>query len=230
MMQDLEMALTSGACPALQVLKIHGCVLNDDHLTCLAAAVRADAVRGLRALKIQSSPHCQNNVGIEKLMMAVEAGGCPMLTDLSLIYCHISGGAAQALARAVRAGVIPGLAGLHFDHHVESGVVAPLVEALAEGTGCPALRALNLRYAVVTEEEMLPLLMAVNEGRLGKVRSLSFGGEQLGGAGVRVLVEAMARGQEIEELSIHDGRLTEQDLLLLVGRHEHMNWAGHQLY
>jgi hypothetical protein len=76
-------------------------------------------------------------------------------------------------------------------------------------------------HTQLTEGEMLPLLRAVGEGRLGEVRSLRFGGGQLGAAGVRALVEAMARGQEIEELSIHGGHggsLTEQDLLLLVGR------------
>jgi hypothetical protein len=139
MMQDLEMALTSGICPALQELKIRYCVLNDDHLTCLAAAVRANAVRGLRVLEIESSPPSfQNGVGIEKLMVAMEAGSCAMLTNLSLSYCRINGGASQALARAVRAGVVPGLTGLKL-HYCDAGpgVVAPVVEALAEGTNLP---------------------------------------------------------------------------------------------
>jgi hypothetical protein len=139
LMQGLEAALTSGACPALQVLKIRYCTLNDDHLKCLAAAIRANAIRGLRVLEVKSEPPSkQNGVGIEKLMVALEAGSCPVLASLSLSSCHITGAAARALARAVRAGVIPGLAVLKLDYcYAGPGVVAPVVEALAEGTNLP---------------------------------------------------------------------------------------------
>jgi hypothetical protein len=80
-------------------------------------------------------------------------------------------------------------------------------------------------HTQLTEAEMLPLLEALRERRLDKVRSLRFGENQLGGAGVRALLEAMARGQEIEELRIEGvpnqgGPLTEQDLLHLVSRRE----------
>jgi hypothetical protein len=202
------------------VLMIHGCELNDDHLTCLATAIRANAVRGLRVLKIGSESR-DGAVGVEKLMAELEAGGCPMLTSLSLSYCRISEGASQALARAVRAGALPGFAALKLNYcPAGPGVVAAIVEALAEGTGCPSLQAVDLSSANLTEGEMLPLLRAVGERRLGEVRSLRFGDKQLGGAGMQALVEAMPRGQRIDELSIHGGPSTEQDLLHLVG------WRG----
>jgi hypothetical protein len=216
LMQGLEAALTSGACPALQVLKIGSCVLTDEHFECLAAAIRANAIRGLRVLKIGSEGR-DGAVGMRKLMEALEAGGCPMLTDLCLrVYACMDGGGGQALAGAVRACVIPGLARLNLNScYPGLGALAPLVEALAEGW-CPHLQAVDLTRVQVTEAEMLPLLRAVGEGRLREVRSLSFQ-NQIGGAGMQALVEAMGRGQEIEELSIYGSSLTEQDFLLLVG-------------
>jgi hypothetical protein len=217
LMQQLEAALTSGACPALQVLKIHGCLLNDDQLKCLASAVRANAVRGLRELEIGSGSG-EGAVGIEKLMVAVEAGSCPRLTSLSLSSFRISEGASQALARAVRAGAIPGLEMVRLYYCPSGpGVLAAVVEALAEGW-CPHLQAVDLRSANVTEGELLPLLRAVGEGRLGKVRSLDFGEHQIAGAGMQALIEAMAGGQRIEELSIKRCPLSEQDFLRLVSR------------
>jgi hypothetical protein len=202
--------------------------LTKKELGCLAAAIRAGALRQLRELTFAETyygPYANtaNTPGVTGMMEALEAGGCPMLTKLSLSRCCIDQAGFAALTRAVRGGSLSGLQVLELQRCGRAGgAAAGLVEPLAEG-GCPSIQALDLSMSGVTQEEMLPLLTALGERRLRQLKSLTLAGEQIAHAGVAALSGAMLQGQDFEELGITrawgaQGLLTEQDILLLVGQ------------
>jgi hypothetical protein len=221
----LSAAFISGAFPALAVLQTRGKSLTDEELGCFVAAIRAGAFRQLRELILAAEVwYCKDNVtAVTELMGALEAGGCPMLTKLSLTCCRIDQTGYAALERAVRGGSLSSLQTLELKHSGWGrGPAAGLVRALAE-EGCPSLQALDLSLMRVMEGEMLPLLEALSEGRVRHLRSLTLGMGQVARAGMVALSEALLQGQALEELSIHypwsshaEDPLIEQDYLLLV--------------
>jgi hypothetical protein len=226
--EGLSAALISGACPALTVFQMSGKNLRNQELRCLAAAIRAGALPQLREIILAASegagyPH-DNRAGITEVLETLEAGGCPMITKLSITGCYPGQSGFATFERAVRGGSFSGLKALKLESCGGGlGVAAGLMEALAEG-GCPSIQALDLSRTSVREENVLPLLTAVGERRLPHFKNLNHNVGQLGHAGMVALSEAMCQGQEIEELSITNRSsgylgpdlLTEQDYLLLV--------------
>jgi exopolyphosphatase/pppGpp-phosphohydrolase len=121
------------------------------------------------------------------------------------------------LVRAVRSGSLAGLKRLEMQSWGVQGGATAVIEALAEGH-CPLLQSFQIKtWPRARKEDMLLVLTAMAEGRLREIRSLTFGYDQIGSAGVAALVEAMADGHELQELEISDRFLSEQDLLSLVG-------------
>jgi hypothetical protein len=224
--EGLSAALVSGACPALTVLQVSGKKLTEEQAECFAAAIRAGALRQLRELILAADGlgyRRERNDGTTEEIEALEAGGCPMLTKLSLTCCRMRQSGFAALERAVRGGSLSALQTLVLKRCGDGlGEAAGLVQALAHG-GCPSIQALNLSRTSLAPGEMLPLLTALGERRLRHLQSLTLGTVQIGHAGVAALSEAMLQGQEIEELNIKStwvygvqDNLTGQDLLLLV--------------
>jgi hypothetical protein len=226
--ESLSAALISGTCPALAVLQIRARHLTDEELGYFVAVIRAGALRQLRELILAADDSVwhwrSNSAGVTELMGALEAGGCPMLTKLSLTCCRIEQTGFDALARAVRGGSLSHLQALELERcGGGDGAGAVLMEALAEG-GCPSLQKLDTsRMSLTTHGDMLPLLTALGERRLRQLRSLTLRRDQIAHAGMLALSEAILEGQELEELSIWSpwggygqGLLTDQDYLLLV--------------
>jgi hypothetical protein len=223
--EGLSAALISGACPALASIEMSGKKLTDGELGCIAAALRAGGLRQLHEIILTEdyNSSTDNSAGMAEVMGALEAGGCPRLTKLSVSYCRLTHAGFAALARAVRGGWVSRLQALELKYcSREFGEAAGLVEALAEG-GCPSLQALDFSKMGVTGGDMLPLLEALCEPRLRQLKSLTLGRAQIARAGMAALSTAMLQGKELETLSIdyswgggEQDLLTEQDFLLLV--------------
>jgi hypothetical protein len=230
--EGLSAALISGACPMLTVFQMHAKHLADEEVGCFVAAIRAGAFRQLRELLLETDRDTllneRNSAGVSEMIGALEAGGCPMLTKLSLTCCCITPAGFAALARAVRGGSLSGLQAIKLDRcglwGLLPGSAAGFVEALAEGV-CPSLQALDLSCTSGVEEgDMLPLLTALGERRLRHLKSLTLSRVQVTSAGMVALSKAVLQGQRFEELSFNSSRyvwgqqdlLNEQDLLLLV--------------
>jgi hypothetical protein len=201
--EGLSAALISGACPALTVFQMSGKNLTDEELRCFAATIRAGGLRQLRELILAASEGFRHGiVDVTKVIEALEAGGCPMITKLSITGCYPGQSGFATFERAVRGGSFSGLTALKLESCGGGlGVAAGLLEALAEG-GCPSIQNLDLSRTYISPEEMLPLLTALGERRLPHLKSLNLGARQIGHAGMVALTEAMLQGQELEELGI----------------------------
>jgi hypothetical protein len=203
--EGLSTALISGVCPALISIQMCGKKLTDQELRCFAAAIRAGGLRQVLEIILaedyNNRANTNNSAGVIEVITALEAGGCPMLTNLLLSRCRINQMGFAALVRAARGGSLSRLETLELEYcDDEPGEAAGLVHALAEGS-CPLLQALDLSQTRITSGEMLPLLEALAERRLPHLKGLTFSKGQLAHAGMVALSKVMLQSQELEELS-----------------------------